>query len=369
MNILYTASTDDHLRRFHGPCLSALVSRGHTVTAAAAGDGKGLPAGVRFLPLPFVKRMTAPANLLCAAAVEREIRRNAYDLAVTNTSLAAFFTRLGVAAAGKGHTRVVNIVHGYLFDGDGPLCRRKLLLAAERAVAGVTDDILTMNGTDELTARRCRLCRGEVRRIPGMGLDPGRFSPPTPRERREARSVLGLNEDDVVLLYAAEFSARKNQRAVLEALPLLDDRLRLLLPGTGKELPACRKLAERLGLGDRALFPGCTDDIRPMLRAADICGSSSRSEGLPFHVMEAMASGLPCVLTDIKGHRDLMAGTGAGILCPPGSSGQMAAAVERLASSPGLREAMGRAGQEAVGRFSLERALPILLEALENAGH
>ena len=115
--ILYTASSSAHLVSFHLPYLAALRSLGWDVTAAANGSGEGLGEGVRFLAVPFTKSFVSPRNFRAAALLARDIRKNRYDVIVTHTSLAAFFTRLGVMLAGKKHTRVVNTVHGYLFDG------------------------------------------------------------------------------------------------------------------------------------------------------------------------------------------------------------------------------------------------------------
>ena len=363
--ILYTASTDAHLRSFHLPYLTELVRRGDAVTAAAAGDGHGLPEGVRFLSVPFTKRMLAPANLRCAEILARDIRENRYDVIVTHTSLAAFFTRLGVMRAGKGGAKVVNTVHGYLFDDDTPLPRRLILLEAEKLTAPVTDQILVMNGADEVIARKNALCRGSVVMIPGMGVDTSRFAPAGDAERLEARRALGIAPEAGVLICAAEFSERKNQRMLLEAMALLPGDTVLLLPGPGALLGRCREKAAAMGLGERVRFPGQVEDVRPWLRAADVCVSASRSEGLPFHVMEAMCCALPCALTDVKGHRDLLSGSGAGLLTPFGDSDAMAEAIKKMLADPALRAEMGRKGRRYVQRFSLEAAMPALLPLLE----
>ena len=363
--ILYAASTDAHLRSFHLPYLSELLRRGHSVTAAAAGDGRGLPEGLRFLPVPFTKRMFSPANLRAARLIARDIRENRYDVIVTHTSLAAFFTRLGVMTAGKGTTKVINTVHGYLFDGASPLPRRLALLEAEKLTATVTDEILVMNAEDEAIARENRLCRGRVIAVPGMGLDISRFSPAGEEARTEARRALGIPREAGVLLCAAEFSGRKNQKMLLEVMAALPEETVLLLPGDGALLGRCREQAAALGLGDRVRFPGQVGDVGPYLRAADICVSASRSEGLPFHVMEAMCSALPCVLTDVKGHRDLLEEPGAGLLTPFGDAPAMAEAVKRLLDDSRSQAAMGQRGREFVRRFSLENAMSVLMPIFE----
>ena len=249
--ILYTASSSAHFRSFHLPYLAALRSLGWDVTAAANGSGEGLGDGVRFLAVPFTKSFVSPRNFRAAALLARDIRENRYDVIVTHTSLAAFFTRLGVMLAGKQRTRVVNTVHGYLFDGDTGALRRTVLLAAEKLTAGVTDDILVMNRCDETIAKEHRLCRGSVYFIPGMGVDFSRFPSAAPEERAAARAAYSLPEDAVCLVCAAEFSKRKNQTLLLDALSRLPENYHLLLPGDGALLQECKARAGELGVAPR----------------------------------------------------------------------------------------------------------------------
>ena len=98
--ILYTASSSAHLRSFHLPYLAALRAAGWQVTAAANGTPDALGDGVRFLAVPFTKSFVSFKNLRAAVLLARDIRAERYDVIVTHTSLAAFFTRLGVMLAG-----------------------------------------------------------------------------------------------------------------------------------------------------------------------------------------------------------------------------------------------------------------------------
>lgn len=366
--ILYTASSSAHLESFHLPYLAALRSLGWDVTAAANGRGDALGEGVRFLPVPFTKSFVSPKNFRAAVLLARNIRENRYDVIVTHTSLAAFFTRLGVMLAGKNGARVVNTVHGYLFDGGSGALRRTVMLAAEKLTAGVTDDILVMNRCDESIAKRHRLCRGRVYFIPGMGVDFSRFPSAVPGERAAARAAYSLPEEAVCLVCAAEFSKRKNQTLLLQALARLPEKYYLLLPGDGALLEECKETSAALGVLPRCRFPGRLTNVRGALAAADICVSASRSEGLPFAVMEAMHMALPCVLTQVKGHEDLLAGSGAGYLVPFGDAAAFAGAVQALGEDAALRAQMGAAAKESTGKYALGRVLPEVLPLFTKYG-
>ena len=107
-----------------------------------------------------------------------------------------------------------------------------------------------------------------------MGVDLARFRT-APDARRTMRDRLGLSEGDVALLYAAEFSGRKSQHTLLEALPGLPENVKLLLPGSGALLDDCRAQAASLGVADRTVFPGQVHDMPLWLAAADIAVSTS----------------------------------------------------------------------------------------------
>lgn len=256
-------------------------------------------------PVSFEKSMFSPRNFAAVIQLRRVLREEKYDMISVHTSLAAFFTRLAVMTCGKQRPIVMNTVHGYLFDRDTPPLKREILLAAERMTAPVTDWLLTMNRQDERIARQYRLGRHIVQ-TDGMGIDLARFSRPSAPERTWLRRQLSLRDDQLVLVYAAEFSGRKHQSMLIEAMAELPERVVLLLPGRGAALDKCKALADRLGVRERVRFPGFVSNIEDYYRASDVCVSSSRSEGLPFNVMEAMACGLPAVLTNVKGHEDLV---------------------------------------------------------------
>lgn len=355
--VLFTASTGSHIANFHRPYLRAFQERGWEVHVACGGTPPPLPEADRVFLLPFEKRMSAPANFRAQGMLRRLMAENGYDLVSTHTSLAAFFTRR--AAAGV-HPRppVVNVAHGYLFDSGTPFLKRQVLLAAERLTAGQTDLLLTMNAYDFETARRCRLgCRVEA--IPGIGVDFSRLdgaAPPGPR------GTYGFEKTDFVLLYAAEFSQRKNQALLIRALAGLPERVKLLLPGQGALLETCRALAASLGVGHRVVFPGQVAGMAPLYALADAAVTASRSEGLPFNVMEAMYMGLPVIASEVKGHTDLLRDGETGLLYPYGGEAAFRAAVERLLAEPGLCAALGAAARRAVLPFSLEQVLPQVME-------
>lgn len=341
--ILFTASTFSHIRTFHLPYLRAFRALGWEVDVACGGTPPDLPDADRVIALPFEKRMSSPANFRAQTRLRRLMRQQAYTLVITHTSLAAFFTRR--AAAGV-HPRppVINMVHGYLFDDETPAWKRTILESAERLTAGQTDLLLAMNQWDYHTAQRLHLGR-RIAWVPGIGVDFSKLDTPP---GGCSRSTYGLDAEDFVLLYAAEFSSRKNQSMLIRALPSLPQQVKLLLPGQGVLLEECRRLAAALGVADRVIFPGFVSPMASLYALADAAVTSSRSEGLPFNVMESMYAGLPVIASRVKGHTDLLEEGRTGLLYPFDDTAAFTAAVKRLLQEPDLSAALGTAAHDAV---------------------
>lgn len=359
--VLFTASTYSHIVRFHRPYLRAFAAQGWTVDAACGGAAMDIPECRRVIHLPLEKSIAAPANFRAAALLRRELKAEDYALISTHTSLAAFFTRL--AARGLD-TKVVNTCHGYLFDDGTPAPKRALLLEAEKLTARRTDLLLTMNGTDLRIARAHSLGR-QVLPIPGMGVDFDALDDGPAGAGELLRAELSLPDGTFVLLYPAEFSVRKSQATLLHALALLPEEVCLLLPGDGALLEECKALARRLGVAGRVRFPGNVERMAPWYLAADCAVSSSRSEGLPFNVMEAMHFGLPVVASAVKGHTDLIRDGENGALFPYGGAKACADRIEALLADRDLAAVLGRQAREDSEQYRLDRVLPQVMAAYQ----
>ena len=364
--ILYVASTVGHLKSFHLPYLERLAQEGWTVHIAGRGADQLLPGAAAGFDVPFEKSMFSPKNLEAVRLLAGLLRREDYDAVSVHTSLAAFFTRLAVMLSGRRDILVINTVHGYLFDRDTPLFKRTLLLWAEKLTARSTDLLLTMNRQDTQIAQSNHLCPGRIVQISGMGVDFSRFEPAGAGERLRARERFGLPRDAFVLVYAAEFSKRKNQEELIRTMALLPERVCLLLAGRGEGLEPCRALAEELGLSRRVFFAGFVPDVESCYHAADLCVSTSRSEGLPFNLMEAMSCALPVVATDVKGHQDLVLPGQTGFLVPYGDREALRARVEELMDTPALFMRLGCQAREHTAPYRLETVLEENMALLED---
>ena len=253
--------------------------------------------------------------------IKKELKINSYDAVVLNTSLASFHTRL---ALGKARPRVINIVHGYLFPlkaSGGILSRikRRMLLLAERLVAKRTDAIIVMNSEDYEIAKRYSLTSGEISLCQGMGVPEG-----APRSDRDTlRDELGM-AGRFIILFAGELSKRKNQAYLISLMPKIieaKENAELWLLGEGDEENNLRALAKELNVSDKVRLLGRKENVRDYMLACDTYASASKSEGLPFNIIEAMSVGAYTVCSAVKGHTDALR-SGGGELFEPSDENQ-----------------------------------------------
>ncbi len=359
--VLFTASTYSHIRNFHLPYLRWFHDQGWIVHAACGGAQTPIPYADEVLHLPLEKRMAAPGNFRASAMLRRKIKAEGYDFLSVHTSLAAFFSR--IALIGLRHPpAVANMAHGYLFDSDTPWHKRMLLLSAERLTAPQTDLLLTMNCWDFETAQQHHLGKRIVN-VPGVGVDFSKVHWEGTLSRESLREEFYLPRDAFILIYPAEFSGRKSQSVLIRAMAELPAEVVLVLAGDGVLREECQSLARSLGLENRVIFPGHLRDMAPWYAMADAAVTASRSEGLPFNVMEAMYAGLPVVASAVKGHVDLIQDGETGLLYPYGSSVACASAVRRLLDSQVLRQHLAKQARDHVMQYSIETVFPVVTEA------
>ena len=243
VNILFTASTFDHIVRFHLRYIKELSERGHRVYVIGGGVPTQIPYAVESIFIPFEKRIVSVRDLAISKQIRQIVEEKHIDRIITHTTLASFYVRLAVMGMRK-RPFVVCVVHGYLFDKHTNRLKYDVYLAAEKYVARVTDVLLTMNQWDYETAKRHRLGR-EVKKIPGMGVDftSLRYTHTKPEIRQILNEQYGIPENACLLLYGAEFSKRKNQKLLIDVMKALPENVYAIMAGDGELIGECRQYA------------------------------------------------------------------------------------------------------------------------------
>jgi glycosyltransferase involved in cell wall biosynthesis len=183
---------------------------------------------------------------------------------------------------------------------------------------------------------------------------------PHPRDRTTVRSSLDIDDQTLVLIIVANLIPYKGHLDLVGALGLANGQIsqpwRLLVVGRDDGAGAdIRELAKKSGIDDKITLLGMRTDVAELLSASDIALLCSHQEGFSNAILEAMAAGLPMIVSDVGGNAEAVRDGETGLVVPPRDPQALAAAIIRLAGDPKLRQHFGRAGRErVVSHFSLE---------------
>ena len=177
--------------------------------------------------------------------------------------------------------------------------------------------------------------------------------------RARARRTLGLREGALVIGTVGNLTPKKDHRTLLEATAraaMQHREVQLVLIGSGPLERAVRDDARSLGLTDHVVFAGARDDVAELLPAFDVFALSSRNEGLPISLLEAMAAGIACVATSVGGVPEIIDNGNEGLLVPAGDAVALAEALSTLLRAPDLRDAIGARAVQTARRFDMADA-------------
>jgi glycosyltransferase involved in cell wall biosynthesis len=301
-----------------------IVSTGREVGPYAL---KLMASGYQIYHIPFKK---SPGFL---ARLYRLIRQGDYDVVHLHTERANFW--LGFAALAARPERVVRAVHN-TFDFRGFLRLRRKLQRRLLHHLGVIHVAVGAN-VQEVELR----CYGLPTRLVPNWYDSRHFTPPSDEDRRSAREFLGVQDGETVLVSVGNCSQIKNHDALIRAVARLPVGARPLYLHVGVEEPGRpeRGLAETLGVAERVRFLGAVSDMRRVYSAADLFVMPSLHEGRSVAVLEALATGLPALLADVPGLRDLSDPYPHLCYAEPSADSVTAALVALLEEDPNERRA------------------------------
>jgi L-malate glycosyltransferase len=202
------------------------------------------------------------------------------------------------------------------------------------------------------------------------GVDTTRFHP---EPNLQLRDELGVARDEVLFGCVGGLRREKGQALLLEAfaaagLDRAGARARLALFGSGKERLRLEEHARTLGIGDRVIFAGHHEDSSACFRAMDVFAMSSLTEQTPNALLEAMASGLPAICTDVGDTSYLLGEEQSGFVLPTRDAAAYGARMREMATDAALRKHLGEQNRRrAVEMFPVQRMLDEYAQCYEDA--
>lgn len=264
-----------------------------------------LQHGIKMIHIDFGRNPLNKSNFLARKQLLELMKREQYDFVHCNTPTGGLVGR--IAAAQARVPKVIYMAHGFHFWKGAPVKNWLVYYPVERLLARLSDRVITINREDYACAQQFRYKKGgRAEYVPGVGIDVERFAP-NAEVRAAKRKELGLNGNEIMLLSVGELNRNKNHRVVIEALAQWKrEDVRYVICGSGLLKEEYRRLAQSLGVAEQIVLAGYQADINSFCQAADIFVFPSLREGLPVSLMEAMAAGLPCVASRIRGNEDLL---------------------------------------------------------------
>lgn len=357
MKILQVATVATTLNSFLIPYAKKFREQGWQVDAAASGIfeyKKVLENHNNCFDINFCRN---PFDFLKLLASLKQVRlllqEQKYDVVHVHTPIAAFLTRL--ASIGIKNTNIFYTAHGFHYINTNPKWKNTLFYLTEKLAGYKTDHLFVINQDDyKFSVEKKISPKNKITLIHGIGVDLTRYKFDE-EARIDIRKQLKLSNDCFMLLQIAELNNNKNHTIVLQALALFkqmyfDADIRYVVVGEGVLKENLQQQANVLGLSNIVQFLGRRDDIPSLLSASDALTLSSKREGLPRCMLEAMCVKKPIVASKIRGCTDLLS-SGAGVLVEHNNVEQWAKAIEKLYLHPEQRNEMGNIGYQLINNY------------------
>ncbi|MDK0618349.1 glycosyltransferase family 4 protein [Clostridium perfringens] len=332
--ILYVTTVSRTINAFLIPHIEMLIENKYEVNCACyidrEIDKRLIKKGVKIYNIPFSRNPLSLDNLKAFNELIKIQEENQYDMIHVHTPIASIYGRL--LKLKFKNLKTIYTAHGYHFFKNGPKMGWILYYPIEKLMAKLTDVTININKEDfEITKKKLKPKKAYL--INGVGLNINEYSLLSEGERNKKRRVLGLKDDDFVVIMIAELNGNKNQMQLVRAIELLKNKyqnIKCLIVGEGKKLQFLKKEVKKRSLEKNIVFLGFRKDVNELINASDIGVLFSYREGLPRNLMEIMANGKRIVATNIRGNRDIVCNKFIGALVEVNDYEATAKAIEKF---------------------------------------
>ncbi len=323
----------------------------------ATGEDGYLMEEARQLEVPVhrirhLRQPISPANdFLALLQIASLIKREAPDLIHAHTSKAGLLARVAGWLTG---TPTVFTAHTWSFADGISALQRRISIPLEQFAGRIGGKVITVSRANEEIAAR------EAITDPANLVTIWNGIPDTAQ-----RATPGTNEVPKIIM-VARFAPQKDQLSLVQALSGVQQPWQLAFVGDGPTRAEVEAEAQKLHLSDRIAFLGDRGDIPDLLASSDLFVLSTKWEGLPLSILEAMRAGLPVISSDVGGCSEAIDHGTTGFLTPPCNVSKLREKLESALSSKPLLKAMGEAGRE---RFHRDFRIESMMGKLMNVYH
>lgn len=311
---------------------------------------------IAFNEVEFDRNPLGINNLGAYKKIKSLIEQNRFDLIHCHTPIAAMITRLAARKTRKKGGKVIYTAHGFHFHKGAPIINWLIYYPIEKWLARYTDTLITINKEDYYIAKN-NFKPKRVEYIPGVGINLERINL-VEVDKYSKCIELGLSKDAFIILSVGELNKNKNHEVVLRAIANLNNPLvYYLICGQGHLDEYLRRLSKEIGIENQVHLLGFRKDIPEICKFSDLFALPSFREGLSVALMEAMATGLPVVCSNIRGNSDLIENGKGGYLIGPSDIDGYSKYINELITDGKLRSEFGEFNRNKIEDYSIEKVL------------
>lgn len=317
--IMVIATTDNMIWQFLIPHINHLQQFGNKIECVCAKTGFWFDElrdkhGFVMHDIDFKRNPFKFNNIKAYKQLKKLQQENKYDLIYCQQPVGGMMGRL---LGKKFKVPVIYTAHGFHFFKGCPIANRLIYKPVEKWLSKYTDVLITINEEDYQNALKMKAQK--VFKINGIGIDKNKIKVED-FDKAAFRNELGLDADDKVILTVSELNQNKNYITMLQTIKLLvekDKNIKFVSCGTGVWTEKIHNYAKELGIENNVIFLGYRKDVGKIMQISDLFLHASYREGLTLSVMEAMSFGLPCVVSNVRGNRDLISDGKGGYVVEP----------------------------------------------------
>ena len=291
--------------------------------------------GIKVYNVPIPRKITAIKEMISSyKKIKKVCSENNYDILHCHSPIGGVLARFAFKDFRKKGGKLIYTAHGFHFFKGAPIKNWIIFYPIEKFCSRYTDCLITINKEDYKRAKNFKA--KEVKYVPGIGID--------------TKKIKDIKKN------------RKNHKVILKALEKVKGNFKYIICGQGAKKEELIKLSKELNLQEKVEFLGYRQDVKEILKTSDIFCFPSKQEGLPVALMEAMASGLPVICSDIRGNKDLIENKKGGYLLKSYDIDEYSIKIQELIENKFLREEMGNFNLEKIKDFDRKKVNTIMEE-------
>lgn len=376
MKRILITSTDVMMYQFILPHVQFLSENGFIVDVACSfAEGykregyhksisEHLPLSSKFYSVDLCRSPYSLKNIKGLNELKQIIQEGNYNIIWTNEPVMGVMTRLAAHFLNGKKTKILYLVHGYQFYRGAPKINW-LAYPIEKIMSSMCDAICVINWEDFYFTKK-HMPDKQCFHVDGIGLDVDKFKSVV-IDRDEKRLALGFVPDDILILSVGELQKRKNHESILKAVAKIQsDNIKYLICGCGELEEYLKKLALKLGVLDKLYLLGHRYDIAEILKCVDIFAHPSIREGLGIAALEAMASGLPLVTSNVQGIKDYVIDGETGFVNSPYDIDGYKKSIETLIYDYRLRLKIGENNKLYCSKYDISSSMRQMIDIINS---